>query len=151
MLVCPRPRLPDVAGMSHTSRRGSVRCAMISIRSGDPFGTSESANPIRMGFSDGCYHTFYKRSAMNSKWTSSRGSRLKEEVGSTEAQIAFLTERVVRLSDHLETHQKDYSSRRGLQKLLGARRRLVCYLFREDIARYGNLLSLLETRGLRVE
>ena len=87
---------------------------------------------------------------MNSKWISSRGSRLKEEVGSVEAQIAFLTERVVRVSNHLETHQKDYSSQRGLKKLLGARRRLMYYMFREDIARYANLLSLLEIRGLRV-
>ena len=88
---------------------------------------------------------------MNSKWISSRGSRLKEEVGSTEAQIAFLTERVVRLGNHLETHKKDYSSQRGLKKLLGVRRRLVSYLFREDMTRYENLLSLLEIRGLRVE
>lgn len=74
----------------------------------------------------------------------------EENVGSTEAQITFITDKVVQLSYHLKKHKKDYSSQRGLKKLLGTRKRLLIYLFREDVARYNQLLNILPIRGLKL-
>jgi small subunit ribosomal protein S15 len=68
-------------------------------------------------------------------------------VGSTEAQITFLTNRVIQLSYHLTKHKKDYSSQRGLRKLLGRRKNLLDYLSREDAARYQQLINQLKIRG----
>ena len=69
------------------------------------------------------------------------------DTGSTEVQIAMLTERINRLSEHLRGNQKDYSSRRGLLKLIGQRKRLLSYLQVEDRQRYQNLISRLNIRG----
>nr|YP_009033785.1 ribosomal protein S15 [Mesotaenium endlicherianum]AHZ11168.1 ribosomal protein S15 [Mesotaenium endlicherianum] len=69
-------------------------------------------------------------------------------VGSSEVQIAFLTKQVIRLAQHLKTHSKDYSSQRGLRKILGKRKRLLGYLGRENAARYESLLAQLSIRGL---
>lgn len=84
---------------------------------------------------------------MNSKLIILQRSLFQDNVGSTEAQVAFLTNRVVRLSYHLKMHKQDYSSQRGLRKLLGTRKRLLCYLFQEDVARYDKLLILLGMRA----
>lgn len=74
----------------------------------------------------------------------------QENVGSTEAQVFFLTNRVIQLSYHLKEHKKDYSSQRGLKKLLGTRKRLLIYLFREDVVRYNRLINFLGIRGLKI-
>lgn len=66
--------------------------------------------------------------------------------GSTEVQVALLTERINTLSEHFATHKRDHNSRRGLLKLVGQRRRLLRYLEKEDLARYRDLLKSL---GLR--
>ena len=83
----------------------------------------------------------------------SRGRTLlanfQENSGSTETQISILTQKVARLSSHLKIHNKDYSSQRGLRKLLGKRKRLLSYLSNEDVERYENLLIQLGIRGLK--
>lgn len=69
--------------------------------------------------------------------------------GSTEAQICILTEKVARLSSHLKMHNKDFSSQRGLRKILGKRKRLLTYLYRQDTVRYQNLINNLGIRGTK--
>ena len=73
----------------------------------------------------------------------------QENSGSTETQIYLLTQKVARLSSHLKSHNKDYSSQRGLRKLLGRRKRLLAYLSNQDVERYENLLALLGIRRLK--
>jgi len=66
--------------------------------------------------------------------------------GSTEVQVALLTERINQLTEHLKIHRHDHHSQRGLLKLVGQRRRLLNYLNREDVARYRTIITSL---GLR--
>lgn len=66
--------------------------------------------------------------------------------GSTEVQVAILTERIKNLSAHLADNKKDHSSMRGLMKLIGQRRSLLKYLNKNDAARYAKLIAEL---GLR--
>ena len=68
------------------------------------------------------------------------------DTGSPEVQIAILTERIKSLTEHLKIHQKDFSSRRGLLKLIGQRRSLLDYLVKVDIDRYR---KIIKTLGLR--
>ena len=68
------------------------------------------------------------------------------DTGSTEVQVALLTERINQLTAHMMANRHDYHSQRGLLKLVGQRRRLLTYLSREDIGRYRSLISRL---GLR--
>ena len=68
------------------------------------------------------------------------------DTGSTEVQIALLTERITQLTTHMASNRKDYHTQRGLIKLVGQRRRLLAYLSREDIDRYNKLIKKL---GLR--
>ena len=69
------------------------------------------------------------------------------DTGSSEVQIAMLTERINRLSEHLRANQKDHSSRRGLLKLIGQRKRLLTYVQHEDRERYQALIARLGIRG----
>jgi small subunit ribosomal protein S15 len=66
--------------------------------------------------------------------------------GSTEVQVALITERINHLAEHLKTHTHDHHSRRGLLKLVGQRRRLLAYLSENDVSRYRQLIARL---GLR--
>ena len=66
------------------------------------------------------------------------------DTGSPQVQIAILTEEVKELSEHLKTHKKDFSSRRGLIKKVGERRRLMKYLKREDSKSYDELMGKLK-------
>ena len=68
------------------------------------------------------------------------------DTGSSEVQIALLTERIKSLTDHLRSFPKDNHSRRGLLKLVGQRRRLLAYLVRNDVDRYRAVIGSL---GLR--
>jgi small subunit ribosomal protein S15 len=68
------------------------------------------------------------------------------DTGSTEVQVALLTQRVNELTEHLRTHPHDHHSRRGLLKLVGRRRRFLNYLQRKDVERYRALIKEL---GLR--
>jgi small subunit ribosomal protein S15 len=72
--------------------------------------------------------------------------RGKTDTGSTEVQVALLTERINQLTEHMTTNRHDYHSQRGLVKLVGQRRRLLAYLSREDTKRYRDLINKL---GLR--
>jgi small subunit ribosomal protein S15 len=69
------------------------------------------------------------------------------DTGSSDVQIAMLTERINRLSAHLKANQKDHSSRRGLLKLIGQRKRLLSYIQSEDKQRYQALIARLGIRG----
>lgn len=69
-----------------------------------------------------------------------------EDTGSTEVQVALLTERINQLTEHLREHKKDHHSRRGLLMLVGQRRRLLNYLGKRDVDRYRSLIREL---GLR--
>lgn len=68
------------------------------------------------------------------------------DTGSPEVQIALLSERITYLTEHFKTHTKDHSSRRGLLKLVGQRRRLLDYLKKKDIERYRPLIERLGIR-----
>jgi len=68
------------------------------------------------------------------------------DTGSPEVQIAILTERVRYLTQHFKTHKKDHTSRRGLLKLVGQRRRLLDYLKGKDVNRYQ---KVIQTLGIR--
>ena len=66
--------------------------------------------------------------------------------GSSEVQIAVLTERIRHLTEHLKIASKDYSTRRGLQKMVGRRSALLRYLARTDAPRYQALIARLGIR-----
>ena len=68
------------------------------------------------------------------------------DTGSTEVQVALLTERINQLTGHMAANRHDYSSQRGLLKLVGQRRRLLTYLSKQDVGRYHSLIARL---GLR--
>ncbi len=70
----------------------------------------------------------------------------EKNTGSTQVQIALLTERIVDLTEHFKTHKKDTNSRRGLLMLVGQRRRLLKYLQRSDLMKYRELLEKLNIR-----
>jgi small subunit ribosomal protein S15 len=66
------------------------------------------------------------------------------DTGSPQVQIAILTEEIKELTEHLRGHKKDFSSRRGLIKKVGERRRLMKYLKREDSKAYDELMAKLK-------
>ena len=70
----------------------------------------------------------------------------EKDTGSPEVQIALLTQRITELTEHLKTHKKDHSSRRGLLKMVGKRNSLLKYLTRQDRTRYQAIIGKL---GLR--
>ena len=72
--------------------------------------------------------------------------RDEKDTGSSEVQIALLTERINELTEHLKVHKKDNHSRRGLLKMVGKRRNLLNYLAKKDEEAYK---SLVEKLGLR--
>lgn len=73
-------------------------------------------------------------------------ARGEKDTGSTEVQVALLTERIRELTEHLKVHKKDEHSRRGLFIMVGKRKRMLSYLEKEDIERYRTLIAAL---GLR--
>ena len=68
------------------------------------------------------------------------------DTGSTEVQVALLTERINHLTGHMAANRHDYHTQYGLIKMVGKRRRLLAYLSREGVDRYHNLIKRL---GLR--
>ncbi|MCJ8191669.1 30S ribosomal protein S15 [Sphingomicrobium aestuariivivum] len=72
--------------------------------------------------------------------------RSEGDTGSTEVQVAILTDRINTLTDHFKSHKKDNHSRRGLLMMVNKRRSLLDYLKREDHDRYATLIKKL---GLR--
>ena len=70
----------------------------------------------------------------------------EKDTGSPEVQVAILTKRINNLAAHFEMNPKDHHSRRGLLKMIGARKRHLAYLKRKDAGRYQELIKRL---GLR--
>ena len=70
----------------------------------------------------------------------------EQDTGSTEVQVAMITERINQLTGHMMANRHDYHTQRGLLKLVGQRRRLLAYLSKEDVGRYNRLIKEL---GLR--
>jgi len=68
------------------------------------------------------------------------------DTGSTEVQVALLTERINQVTGHMAVNRHDFHTQRGLLKMVGHRRRLLVYLSREDVKRYHDLIGRL---GLR--
>jgi small subunit ribosomal protein S15 len=73
-------------------------------------------------------------------------ARHSEDTGSPEVQVAILTTRIQALTSHLREHKQDESSRWGLLKMVGKRRRLLTYIRRNDFQRY---MALTEKLGIR--
>ncbi|MBD1862245.1 MULTISPECIES: 30S ribosomal protein S15 [Trichocoleus] len=69
------------------------------------------------------------------------------DTGSADVQVAMLTERINKLSDHLKTNKKDHASRRGLLKMIGHRKQLLAYILKQDQGRYRALIGRLGIRG----
>src|SRR6478609_7151518 len=118
--------------------RSSSRCIATS-----PMPCKPAPGPERAG----CY--LFRRMTL----TAERKRELTEQfgksatdTGSTEVQIAMLTERINHLTEHLRTHRKDHHSRRGLLMLVGKRRRFLNYMQRNDLEGYRKLIKDL---GLR--
>ena len=72
--------------------------------------------------------------------------RGEQDTGSVEVQVALLTSRIKELTEHLKSHKKDHSSRRGLIMMVNKRRKLLTFLLKKDDARYKELIAKL---GLR--
>ena len=68
------------------------------------------------------------------------------DTGSSDVQVALLTERIRQMTDHLRIHRKDHHSQRGLMKIVGRRRRLLRYLGRQEPDRYKALIAALGIR-----
>lgn len=68
------------------------------------------------------------------------------DTGSADLQVAVLTERINQLTNHLKSNKKDHSSRRGLLKMIGRRKRLLAYIQAQDIERYQQLIARLGIR-----
>ena len=69
------------------------------------------------------------------------------DTGSVEVQVAMLSERITKLSSHLQGNNHDYSSRKGLLKMIGRRKRLLNYVRQHSEKRYAALLNKLGIRG----
>ena len=72
--------------------------------------------------------------------------REENDTGSSEVQIALLTERINELTDHLKVHKKDNHSRRGLLQMVGKRRNLLNYLAKKDLNKYREIVEKLNLR-----
>jgi small subunit ribosomal protein S15 len=69
------------------------------------------------------------------------------DTGSADVQVAMLTERINKLSEHLRSNKKDHASRQGLLRMIGLRKRLLAYIQSQDQARYRALITRLGIRG----
>ena len=72
--------------------------------------------------------------------------RDEKDTGSSEVQIALLTERINELTEHLKVHKKDNHSRRGLLQMVGKRRSLLNYLAKTDLDKYREIVEKLNLR-----
>jgi small subunit ribosomal protein S15 len=106
-------------------------------------------------FSDqyrGCQRPFFTYNTGSFMAESSDTMDMKEfqlhekDTGSADVQVALLTRRIAQLTDHLKSHAKDHSSRRGLLKMVAMRRSLLDYLSKSESDRYKNLLEKLNLR-----
>ncbi len=72
--------------------------------------------------------------------------RDEKDTGSSEVQIALLTQRINELTEHLKVHKKDNHSRRGLLQMVGKRRNLLNYLSKNDLPKYREIVEKLNLR-----
>lgn len=72
--------------------------------------------------------------------------RHEKDTGSSDVQVALLTKRIEKLTDHMKQNKKDHSSRHGLIKMVSARRRLLDYLKERSVDRYKSLIKVLGIR-----
>lgn len=70
--------------------------------------------------------------------------------GSVEFQVFRFSNRIKRLTSHLKLHKKDYSSERGIRKILGKRQRLLAYLLKKDKVRHKELISQLKKAKIKI-
>lgn len=68
------------------------------------------------------------------------------DTGSPEVQVAIINTRIRELTEHFRTHRKDHHSRQGMFKLVSKQRRLLSYLYKQDVQRYRNLITELGIR-----
>ena len=73
-------------------------------------------------------------------------ARSKNDTGSVEVQVALLTERINKLTEHMKEHTHDYHTNRGLLQMVGKRKSLLEYLKNEDVQRYRELIKKLNLR-----
>jgi small subunit ribosomal protein S15 len=71
------------------------------------------------------------------------------DTGSSDLQVAMLTNKINRLSEHLKTNKSDHASRRGLLKMIGQRKRLLAFIQTENVQRYQNLADSLGIRRVK--
>nr|YP_009860045.1 ribosomal protein S15 [Oxalis corymbosa]QKK36629.1 ribosomal protein S15 [Oxalis corymbosa] len=76
-------------------------------------------------------------------------SSQEENRGSVEFQVISFTNKIRKLTSHLELHRKDYLSQRGLRKILGKRQRLLSYLSKKNGIRYKELINQLDIREIK--
>ena len=69
------------------------------------------------------------------------------DTGSIEIQVAMLSERITKLSDHLQKNNQDYASRQGLLKMIGKRKRMLSYIKNKDMNKYAALIKKIGIRG----
>ena len=69
------------------------------------------------------------------------------DTGSIEIQVAMLSERITKLSDHLQKNNQDYASRQGLLKMIGKRKRMLSYIKNKDVNKYATLIKKIGIRG----
>ena len=69
------------------------------------------------------------------------------DTGSVELQVAMLSERITKLSDHLQKNNQDYASRQGLLKMIGKRKRMLSYIKNNDVNKYATLIKKIGIRG----
>ena len=69
------------------------------------------------------------------------------DTGSVELQVAMLSERISKLSDHLQKNNQDYASRQGLLKMIGKRKRILSYIKNKDVNKYATLIKKIGIRG----
>ena len=69
------------------------------------------------------------------------------DTGSVELQVAMLSERISKLSDHLQKNNQDYASRQGLLKMIGKRKRMLSYIKNKDIKSYSEIIKKIGIRG----
>ncbi|MDI9356233.1 MAG: 30S ribosomal protein S15 [Chitinophagaceae bacterium] len=89
------------------------------------------------------YITTEKKQELFEKYSPLKKSR---DTGSSESQIALFSYRINHLTEHLKTHKKDHSTRLGLLKLVGKRKRLLTYLNKTNIERYRTVVTELNIR-----
>lgn len=70
----------------------------------------------------------------------------EKDTGSPEVQVAILTDKIRKLTEHLKLHKKDFQTKRGLLMMVGRRRRLLKYVAKQDIDRYRSLIKRLDLR-----